>query len=251
MRQHWSLDPAVTYLNHGTVGVVPKRVLAAQQAIRDQIERQPAAFLLRELWNFTGSSRSTPTLLRESAALVAAFVGGRSEDLVFVDNATTGINAVLRSLPLTAGDELTLTDHAYGAIANTAAFVARARGAVVRTIPVLYPRFDPDALVDRIAEAIGPHTRLVIVDHIAAESALVFPVAAIAERCHAWGVPVLVDGAHAPGGIALDVPAIGADYYVANLHKWACAPRSCGFLWAAPDRQADPRAQEHASKAQH
>ena len=175
----------MTYLNHGTVGVVPKRVLAAQQAIRDQIERQPAAFLLRELWNFTGSSRSTPTLLRESAALVAAFV-------------------------------------------------ARARGAVVRTIPVLYPRFDPDALVDRIAEAIGPHTRLVIVDHIAAESALVFPVAAIAERCHAWGVPVLVDGAHAPGGIVLDVPTIGADYYVATLHKWACAPRSCGFLWVAP-----------------
>ena len=89
MRQHWSLDPAVTYLNHGTVGVIPKRVLAAQQAIRDQIERQPAAFLLRELWNFTGSSRSTPTLLREAAARVAAFVGGRGEDLVFVDNATT------------------------------------------------------------------------------------------------------------------------------------------------------------------
>ena len=239
MRQHWSLDPAVTYLNHGTVGVIPKRVLAAQQAIRDQIERQPAAFLLRELWNFTGSSRSTPTLLREAAARVAAFVGGRGEDLVFVDNATTGINAVLRSLPLTPGDELILTDHAYGAIANTAAFVARARGAFVRTIPVPYPRFDPDTLVDRIAEAIGPHTRLVIVDHIAAESALVFPVAAIAEHCHARGVPVLVDGAHAPGGIVLDVPAIGADYYVANLHKWACAPRSCGFLWAAPDRQAD------------
>ena len=116
MRQHWSLDPAVTYLNHGTVGVIPKRVLAAQQAIRDQIERQPAAFLLRELWNFTGSSRSTPTLLREAAARVAAFVGGRGEDLVFVDNATTGINAVLRSLPLTPGDEMILTDHAYGAI---------------------------------------------------------------------------------------------------------------------------------------
>ncbi len=239
MRQHWSLDPAVTYLNHGTVGVVPTRVLAAQQAIRDQIERQPAAFLLRELWNFPGSSRSTPTLLREAAALVAAFVGGRGEDLVFVDNATTGINAVLRSLPLTPGDELILTDQAYGAIANTAAFVARARGALVCTIPVPYPHFDPDALVDRIAEAVGPHTRLVIVDHIAAESALVFPVAAIAERCHARGVPVLVDGAHAPGGIALDVAAIGADYYVANLHKWACAPRSCGFLWAAPARQTD------------
>ena len=162
-------------------------VLAAQQAIRDQIERQPAAFLLRELWNFPGSPRSTPTLLREAAAQVAAFVGGRGEDLVFVDNATTGINAVLRSLPLTPGDELILTDHAYGAIANTAAFVARASGAAVRTIPVPYPRFDPDALVDRIAEAIGPHTRVVIVDHIAAESALVFPVAAIAERCHARG----------------------------------------------------------------
>ncbi len=238
MREHWAFEPGITYLNHGTVGAPPRRVLAAQQDIRDAIERQPSRVLLREVVGMLGATRLAPARLRAAAGAVAAFVGARGDDLVFVDNATTGVNAVLRSLPLSAGDEIVVTDHAYGAVANVAAFVARERAASVRTVAVPYPAFDPGALVDAVAAALGPRTRLVLVDHIASESALILPVAEIADRCRARGVPVLVDGAHVPGQLALDIPALRVDWYTANLHKWAHAPRSSGFLWATPERQA-------------
>ena len=234
----WPLDPSVTYLNHGTVGVVPRPVLAAQQAIRDEMERQPSAFLLREVSGLVGVPRTTPTRLREAAASVAAFLHASAGDLVFVDNASTGVNAVLRSFTPEAGDEILLTDHNYGATANAAHFAARERGALVKTIAVPYPRFDRAELVRRLTAAIGPRTRLAVLDHVTSESALIFPIADMVAQCHAGGVRVLVDGAHAPGMLDLDVPAIGADWYTANLHKWAHAPRSCAFLWARADRQA-------------
>jgi isopenicillin-N epimerase len=234
----WPLDPAVTYLNHGTVGVAPRPVLAAQQTLRDEIERQPSRFLLREVASFAGVPRTAPNRMREAAAVVAAFVGARTEDVVFVDNASAGINAVLRSFPLQAGDEVLLTDHNYGATANAAAFVAREHGAQVQTVTVPYPRFDRAELLRRLTAAIGPRTRLAVLDHVTSESALIFPIADMVTECHARGVRVLVDGAHVPGMLDLDVPAIGADWYTANLHKWAHAPRSCAFLWAREDRQA-------------
>ncbi len=238
LRGLFGLDPAVTYLNHGTVGVTPRTVLDVQQHFRELMERQPSAFLLRELVSLVGVPRREPGRLREAAALVAAFVGARAEDLVFVDNATTGVNAVLRSLDLRPGDELLLTDHNYGAVANAAGFHARERSAQVRTVSVPYPAFDPEALVASLDAALGPRTRLLLLDHITSESALILPVADIAARARAKGVSVLVDGAHAPGAIPLDVSALGVDYYTANLHKWAFAPKGCGFLWAAPSRQA-------------
>jgi isopenicillin-N epimerase len=236
-RSDWPLDPGITYLNHGTVGVTPRRVLAAQQAIRDEMAKQPSRFLLRDVSGLVGAPTGRPTRLREAAAAVAGFVGARPGDLVFVDNATTGANAVLRSIRLEPGDEILLTDHAYGAVANAAAFVARERGASIRTVSVPYPAFDRAELTRRIDAAIGPRTRLAVFDHITSESALVFPLADLAAKCRARGVPVLVDGAHAPGVLPLDVPALGVDWYTANLHKWACAPHSCGFLWASPARQ--------------
>jgi isopenicillin-N epimerase len=235
---HWLLDPTITYLNHGTVGATPRRVLAAQQAIRDQIERQPSRYLLRELSSTAvGMPRAEPSRLREAADQVGAFLGARGQDLVFVDNATTGINAVLRSFRLNEGDEILITDHAYGGIANAATFHARERGASARTVELPAPRRGRAAFAQAVAGAIGARTRLAVVDHITSESALVLPIAEIVTGCHERGVPVMVDGAHAPGALALDVPAIGADWYVGNLHKWAFAPRSCGFLWAAPGRQ--------------
>jgi len=233
------LDPALTYLNHGTVGVTPRRVLAAQQRFREQMETHPSRFLLRELTPLgLGLPRSDPGRLRAAAAEVAAFVGARGEDLVFVDNATTGANAVLRSLDLRPGDEILVSDHGYGAVTNAALFTARERGAQVKTVTVPYPAFDPAALVAVVEAALRPRTRLLLIDHITSESALIFPVAELAARARAKGVSVLVDGAHAPGAISLDVPALGVDYYTANLHKWAFAPKGCGFLWAAPSRQA-------------
>jgi isopenicillin-N epimerase len=238
MHAHWALDPDVIYLNHGTVGVTPRRVLAAQQAIRDEVERQPSRFLLRDVSGLVGLPRREPTLMRIAAGAVAAFVGAEGSDLVFVDNATTGVNAVLRSLPLRPGDELLLTDHNYGATARIAAFVARERQAIVRTVTVPYPRFDPDRLVEAIVRAIGARTRVAVIDHVTSETALIFPVAEIARQCRERAVPILIDGAHAPGVLPLDVPALGVDWYVANLHKWAHAPRSCGFLWADPRHHA-------------
>ena len=239
MKTHWPLDPNIIYLNHGTVGVTPTPVLAVQQAIRDEIERGPSQFLLRAQSGLCGCPTGVPTRVREAAKAVASHIGAQSDDLVFVDNATTGVNAVLRSFALEPGDEILLTDHNYGATLRTAQFVARARGAIVRTVTVPYPRFDPNELVAAVASAITPRTRIAVLDHITSESALVFPLAELAAVCRQRGVAVLVDGAHAPGVLPLDLPALGVDWYSANLHKWACSPRSCGILWAAPDRQRD------------
>lgn len=239
MLEHWLLDPQITYLNHGTVGVTPRRVLQAQQAIRDEIERQPARYMLRELNGLTGVSGLDKPRLRAAAEAVAGFVGAEGRDLVFVDNATTGVNAVLRSLELQPGDEILIPNLAYGAVANTAAFVARKQGARVVTVDLPFPTRDPGVYLERIEQAITPRTRIAILDHITSETALILPLAEMAARCRASGVPVLVDGAHAPGAIDLDIPSLGVDYYTGNLHKWAFAPKGCGILWAAPERQND------------
>lgn len=234
----WGLDPAATYLNHGTVGATPLRVLAAQQAIRDAIERQPARFLLRELADVKQIAMRARPRMRVAADAVAAFLGARGDDLAFVDNATAGVNAVLRSLRFSPGDEILLTDHGYGSVVNVARHVAERAGAHVVTVALPHPRWDEGAIVETIAGALTPRTRLAVVDHVTSPTALVLPVAGIAARCRATGVAVLVDGAHAPGALALDLPATGADWYTGNLHKWAMAPRSSAILWAAPERQA-------------
>jgi isopenicillin-N epimerase len=238
----WHLDPAVTYLNHGTVGAVPKRVLAAQRAIQDEIERNPARFLLRELTEVrVGVPTGKQPRMRALADQVAPFFAARGEDLLFVDNATTGANAVLRSLRLAEGDEILVTDHGYGGVTNAARFVAREAGASLRTValpdPISRPADVVDAIVSALAVAPG-RVRLAVIDHIAADSSLIFPVRAIADACHARGVPVLVDGAHAPGAIALDIPSLGADWYVGNLHKWLWAPRASAVLWVSETRRA-------------
>jgi isopenicillin-N epimerase len=241
MLEHWLLDPEITYLNHGTVGAPPRRVLQAQQALRDEMERQPSRFVLRELHGHQPMPWRRESRLREAIGRVAPFLGARPEDLVFVPNVTTGLNAVLRSVPLGPGDEVVITDLGYGAVALAAGVVTREQGAALRIVEMPYPLRDAGDVVAAIARALHSHTRLVVVDHVTAQSALVLPVAAIVAACHARGVPVLVDGAHAPGSIALDIPATGADWYAANLHKWAHAPRACGIVWAKPEYHATLR----------
>jgi isopenicillin-N epimerase len=236
MRSEWLLDPGVTYLNHGTVGATPRRVLAHQLAITDEIERHPARFMLRELADTHGTA-TTPPRLRVAAAVVAEFVGVAAEDLVFVDNITTGANAVLRSFPFTAGDEIAVTNLGYGGVTNTARYVARTTGATLRTIELPQPGASADEFVEAIATGLGAHTRLLIVDHITAATALVLPLARIAALCHDRGVLVFADGAHVPGNIPVDISSLGVDWYSANLHKWAWTPRSCGLLWAAKQHQ--------------
>jgi isopenicillin-N epimerase len=238
MRSAWALDPEVLYLNHGTVGAPPRRVLEAQQKIRDEIELQPSDFMLRRLSSIrVGVETGEKPRMRAAAEPVAKFLGARGDDLVFVDNITTAANAVLRSYPFAPGDEILTTDEVYGAIYKTAEFVMRGSGGAVRTVELPREARDPQAFVDAIAGALTPRTRIAIVEHIAAETAIVLPLAAIAQACRARGVAVLADGAHVPGAIALDIPALGVDWYAANLHKWAWSPRGLGILWASPERQ--------------
>ena len=232
MRSEWLLDPDVTYLNHGTVGATPRRVLAHQRAITDEIERQPARFMLRELAD-SHADFMFPSRIRVAAAAVAEFVGVAGEDLMFVDNITTGANAVLRSFPFAAGDEIAVTSLGYGGVVNAATYVTRAINGTVRTIELPQPGAEPGDYIAAIAAGLGNHTRLLIVDHLTPATALVLPLAEIAALCHDRGVLVLADGAHVPGNIAVDIDSFGVDWYVANLHKWAWAPRSAGVLWAA------------------
>ncbi|MGH9309655.1 MAG: aminotransferase class V-fold PLP-dependent enzyme [Vicinamibacterales bacterium] len=238
MLEHWSFEPGLTYLNHGTVGVTPRRVLDIQHAIRDAIERQPSRFMLRELTRHgVGRPRTEMPRLREAAHVVAEFLGVEGDDLAFVDNSTTGANGVLRSMPLRPGDEILLSDFGYGGIVRAAQFAARERGATVRTVAMPYPVRSADEVVHAFTSAIGPRTTLALVDHVSSESALVLPVAEIAAGCRERGVALLVDGAHAPGALPVDIGSLGADWYVANLHKWLWVPRNSGILWASPERQ--------------
>jgi len=238
MLTHWLLDPEQTYLNHGTVGATPRRVLDKQQALRDEMERQPSRFLLRELAGEMPAPWRETSRLREAMASVAPFLGSRPEDMVFVPNVTVGINAVLQSIPLAPEDEILITDLAYGAVRTTARVVCERSGAALKTVAIEYPVRDSGDVIEAVVNAITPKTKLAIVDHVTAQTALVLPVASIARECHARGVPVLVDGAHAPGSRHVDIGALGVDWYSANLHKWMLAPRSCGILWAAPERQS-------------
>jgi isopenicillin-N epimerase len=239
IRDEFPLSRDGVYLNHGTVGVTPLAVMRARTVILEDIERHPARYILRELMSLDASTSANAERfrLREAAARVAAFLGAEPEGLVFVDNATAGICAVLRSLALVEGDEILLPDHAYGGIVRAATFLARERGACVTTFALPFPAVDPQDYVDALDAAIGPRTRVAVLDHVSSETALVMPLAAMAEVCRERGVAVLVDGAHAPGAVHVDIAALDVDWYVANLHKWAFAPRACGVLWAAPERR--------------
>jgi isopenicillin-N epimerase len=242
MLEHWMLEPESIYLNHGTVGVTPRRVLQKQQALRDEMERHPSRFILREFAGSYPAPWRSISRVREASDQVAAFVGSSPDDLVFAPNVTTGINAVLGSLPLEPGDEVVITDLAYGAITLATTFACARSGATLRTVTIEYPVTDPGHIIEPIVRALTSRTKLVVMDHCTAQTALILPVAAVAAECRARGVPVLVDGAHVPGSRPLDIASLGVDWYGANLHKWAHAPRGCGILWVAPRWQSITRA---------
>lgn len=228
VRAEWPLDDHYLTVNHGAFGATPKAVLAEQSVWRHRMEAQPSVFMRSIL----------PEALRASAEALAAFLGAEGEDLVFVDNATTGCNAVLRSLSLKPGDEIVLHGQAYGAVANTARYVAELAGARIVTAALTFPDADFSGFAERFAACLGPRTRIAIIDHITSPSALLLPIAEIAASCRAAGVPLLVDGAHGPGHTEIDLPSLDADYYVGNCHKWLAAPKGCAFLWTRRDRQA-------------
>ncbi len=226
IRHEWLLEEGMAFLNHGSFGATPRRVLAAQDRWRLAMERQPLRFFMEEL---------TPAL-RAAAADLAAELGASGEDLGFVENATGGCNAVLRSLRLEPGDEVVGTAHTYPAVAAAIRYVCDRTGAVPVHVDVPFPARpgDEDVVVERFAAALTDRTRVVVVSHITSATALLLPVERIVAACRARGVPVLVDGAHAPGMVPLDLPALGADWYTGNAHKWLCAAKGCAFLWTNP-----------------
>ncbi len=229
MRPLWPLEDGALYLNHGTVGVTPLEVLAAQWEIKQRIEAHPARYMRREL----------KPGVRAAADRAADYLGGDGNDYVFTDNATTGINAVLRSIELAPGDEVLVTDHTYGAVANAARYACEKAGATLVSARIPFSIGDDDAATRAVESGLSPDTRLVILDHVTSETGILFPLQRLVALCHDAGAQVLVDGAHAPGTADLDIPSYGADWYSANLHKWLYAPRGCGVLWADPRVQED------------
>lgn len=227
-RPLWSLTPDIVFLNHGSYGATPIVVQQEQARWRALMEAQPVQFMLDIL----------PGELRTAASALAAFLGAEGQDIGFVENATAGVNAVLRSYPFQPGDEVITTDHVYNAVRNTLRYVLERAGAKLVIAPVGLPMPHPEEVHDRVMAAVTPATRMILLDHIASASATIFPIAEVAESARSKGISVLVDGAHGPGLVDLDIPALGVDWYVGNCHKWLCAPKGAAFLWAAPERQA-------------
>jgi len=224
LRRKFRLEPGVDFINHGSFGAAPIEVLDAAAAWRDRMEANPDHFLRDVL----------PPVLRNAAGELARFVGADGEDLVFVENATAAINAVLRSLDFKPGDEILINSQSYGAVRQAVRYVCERSGANAVEPRIAIPVAHPEQLF----QTIGERTRLVIVDHISSPTGLVWPVKEIVAAARKRGALVLVDGAHAPGQLELDVPALGADWYTGNCHKWLFAPRGCGFLWARRDRRS-------------
>jgi isopenicillin-N epimerase len=221
MKHLFLLDPDVVFLNHGSYGACPRPVFDAWQDWQRVMERNPVEFL----------SRRSAGLLRQARERLAAYLGADAEELVFVSNATTGVNIVAKSLQLQPGDEVLTTDLEYGACRATLAAVCAQSGARLVVVPVALP-LTSDGFVRAMTAAMSPRTRLLMMSHITSPTALRLPVEPVLAQARTRGIATLIDGAHAPGQIALDLTALGADYYTGNCHKWMCAPKGTAFLHA-------------------
>ena len=224
---NWLLEEDLIFLNHGSFGACPRPVLEVQQAWRERLERQPLQFLVREV---------EPPLEAARGAL-AEFVGADPADLVFVPNATHGVNTVLRSLIFQPGDELLVTNQEYNACRNALDYVAERSGARVVVAEVPFPLHSAEDVIAPILERITPRTRLVLVDHVTSQTGMVMPVARLVAELSHRGVETLIDGAHAPGMVPLDLARLGATYYTGNCHKWLCTPKGVALLYVRRDRQ--------------
>jgi len=230
-KSHWLLEPDIAYLNHGSFGATPIAVLTAQDELRTQLEREPVRFLVRELEPLLDAARSE----------LADFLGADAAGLAFVPNATAGVNAVLRSLDLDQHDELVVTSQEYNACRNAIDYAAQLAGAKVVVVDIPFPIGNADEVVERVLAAVTGRTRLVLIDHVTSQTALIFPIERIVRELDARRIDALVDGAHAPGMIPLDLRSLGAAYYAGNLHKWICAPKGAGFLHVRENRRAGVR----------
>jgi isopenicillin-N epimerase len=228
MRGEYLLRPGVIYLNHGAFGACPKPVFEAYQGWQRELESHPVEFF----------ARRSKSLLAGARRALGAYVGADADDVVFVPNATTGINIVARSVSLAPGDEVLGTDHEYGATEMTWQFVCERKGASYVRAPVPVPVTSTANVVDEVWSRVTPRTRVLVLSHITSPTALTLPIETLIERARGRGILTVIDGAHAPGQIDLDLDALGPDFYAGNCHKWMCAPKGSGFLYARRERQA-------------
>jgi isopenicillin-N epimerase len=229
VRDQFLLDPDLVFLNHGSFGACPRPVFEAYQRWQRELERNPVELL----------GRRSAALLWEARGALAGLLGARREDLVFVTNATVGVNTFARSLDLRPGDEILSTDHEYGACDDTFAVCCRRAGATYARAEIPLPYPGDAAFVEALWAGVTPRTRAIFLSHVTSPTALVFPIAAVCRRARAEGILAIVDGAHAPGQLELDLDAIGADLYTGNCHKWLCAPKGSAFLHARPELHGD------------
>ncbi len=223
----FQLDPAVAFLNHGSFGACPRPVFEIYQQWQRELEREPVHFLGRRING----------LLEEARTVLADYIGTTASDLVFVPNATYGVNVVARSLELGPDDEVLGSDHEYGAVDRTWRFLAGERGFQYKRQRVALPIERPEQILEQLWAGVTERTRVISISHITSPTALIFPIAEICHRARAAGILTIIDGAHAPGQIDLNMQAIGADFYTGNCHKWLCAPKGSAFLYARPERQ--------------
>ncbi len=222
LKDQFLLDPSVTFLNHGSFGACPKPVFETYQKIQRELEWQPVDFL----------GRRADGMLAEARAALGKYLNADPEDLVFCMNATLGLNTMIKSLKLEPGDEILTTNHEYGALNNTWAFFCQKTGAKYINYPMPLPVTTHADFVERFWTGVTPRTKVIFISHITSPTALIFPVKEICRRAREAGILTIIDGAHVPGQIPLDLTDIDADFYSGNLHKWMCAPKGSAFFHA-------------------
>ena len=239
-RDDFLLRDDIIFFNHGSFGACPRDIFARYQAWQLELERQPIDFLLRRRKQLMGDARST----------IADYLNAPAEEVVFVANATAGLSTALRSLPLTAGDEILTTDHEYGAVYRLIEFVAQKSGARMARYEMPLPYPGDDAFVDGFLSCANSRTKVIVISHITSPTALIFPVAEICRHAREKGILTIIDGAHAPGQLPVDLAAIGADIYCGNFHKWLCAPKGSAFLHVRPEHHymVDPLVISHGCR---
>jgi isopenicillin-N epimerase len=225
----WGFSKDVIYLNHGSFGACPVEVLKYQKKIRNRLEREPMKFFIRESDEF----------LYNSKKILADFVGADNENLVFVPNVTSGVNTVLKSLKFKRNSHILITDHIYFACKNTVEYIAAKTGVKVDVAHVDFPVHSSDKIIEQVLGKVNPLTSIALIDHVTSPTGIVFPVKKIVEELNSRGIDTIIDGAHSPGMLPLNVDEIGAAYFTGNCHKWICSPKGAGFLYVRPDKQKE------------
>lgn len=225
--KYWQLDPEIVFLNHGSFGACPAKILEHQQTFHQQMEQEPVAFVIREL----------DGLIEKSRQSLADFIGTKPDNLAFVHNVTYGVNTVLKSYPWNVGDEVVISNHIYGACRIALNYIAERYHLKIQEVEIPFPGTTNADITERIVSAVSDSTRMLFIDHITSPTGLLFPIEDIIKALQNKAVDIFIDGAHAPGAVKLDIDSLNVAFYTGNCHKWMCSPKGCGFLYVRQDRQ--------------